>query len=169
MTDSNLDSKNGNSHKPKGNDTAGNVSSIFNDLNLSDSSAVDSENKKSKSKIKKIVSSGIVHIRTTFNNVIVTVTDLLGNTLSWSSSGSCGFKGSKKCTPWAAAQAAKQATKDAIDKFGLRAARIEISGPGAGRDAAINSVSSLIEQIPSIRDKTKIPRNGVRPPKRRRM
>lgn len=122
-----------------------------------------------KTKKKVLVDAvGVAHIKATFNNVIVTVSDTYGNTISWSSAGKNGFKGSRKNTPFAAQVSAETAAKEAYD-MGLRRVNVYVKGPGAGREAAIRALSSAGLQILSIRDITPIPHNGCRPPKRRRV
>ena len=116
----------------------------------------------------QVDANGIAHIKATFNNVIVTLTDIYGNTISWSSAGKNGFKGSRKNTPFAAQVSAEAASKEAYD-LGLRRIDVFIKGPGAGREAAIRALNSAGLQIISIRDITPIPHNGCRPPKRRRV
>src|SRR3990170_2221569 len=123
--------------------------------------------KKTKKKAQ-IESSGIAHVKATFNNVIVTLTDNYGSTISWASSGKMGFKGSKKNTPFAAQVAAENAAKTAYD-MGLRKVDVLIKGPGSGREAAIRSLQTAGLEILSIKDITPIPHNGCRPPKRRRV
>ncbi len=119
-------------------------------------------------KKQHVDASGIVHIRATFNNVIVTITDIYGNTISWSSAGKNGFKGSRKNTPYAAQVSAEAAAKEAHD-LGVRRVDVLVKGPGAGREAAIRSLNTAGLQITSIKDMTPIPHNGCRPPKRRRV
>ena len=123
--------------------------------------------KKSK-KLARSVSSGVVHILASFNNTIVTITDKEGNTLTWASTGSAGFKGSKKSTPFAAGIAAETAAKKAVER-GLKEVEIVVNGPGAGRESAIRSIQAAGIAIRSIKDVTPIPHNGCRPPKRRRV
>ena len=123
--------------------------------------------KKTKKKIQ-VDSNGVAHIKATFNNVIVTLTDLYGNTISWASSGKMGFKGSKKSTPFAAQVAAESAAKEAFD-LGLRKVEVFIKGVGSGRDAAVRSLNTNGLEITSIKDITPLPHNGCRPPKRRRV
>ena len=115
-----------------------------------------------------VESNGQAHIRATFNNVIVTLTDQYGNTISWASSGKMGFKGSRKNTPYAAQVAATAAAKEAHD-LGLRRVDVFVKGPGAGRESAIRALSAVGLEIATIRDVTPIPHNGCRPPKRRRV
>lgn len=122
-------------------------------------------------KVKKkthIDSNGEVHIKATFNNVHVTITDIYGNTISWSSAGRNAFKGSRKNTPFAAQVTAEAAAKEAFD-LGLRRVDVYVKGPGSGREAAIRSLNTAGLQINSIKDVTPIPHNGCRPPKKRRV
>ena len=119
-------------------------------------------------KTKRTLSSGQVHIYATFNNTIVTVTDMQGNTVCWGSAGSSGFKGSRKSTPFAARLAAEEAIKKAMG-FGMQEADVFIKGPGPGREAAIRAVQSLGLKVTSITDETPVPHNGCRPPKKRRV
>ena len=121
-----------------------------------------------KKKEKRVVHVGVVHIQATFNNTIVTITDQVGNTLSWKSSGSLGFRGSRKGTPFAAQQAAQNAANAARD-HGLRAVDVRVSGPGSGRESAIRALATAGIDVRSIRDVTPMPHNGCRPPKRRRV
>jgi small subunit ribosomal protein S11 len=123
---------------------------------------------KVRKKVKKSVSHGIAHLFATFNNTIVTITDRAGNTISWASSGSSGFKGSRKSTPFAAQLAAENAGKKAMDN-GMRSLEVYVKGPGSGREAAIRSLQAIGLEIRLIRDVTPIPHNGCRPPKRRRV
>lgn len=111
---------------------------------------------------------GVAHIKATFNNVIVTITDIYGNTISWSSAGKNGFKGSRKNTPYASQVTAEAAAKEAHD-LGLRKIDVFVKGPGAGREAAIRALNTAGLEILSIKDQTPIPHNGCRPPKRRRV
>ncbi len=124
--------------------------------------------KKFKKREKKNVPFGLVFIQATFNNTIVTITDQVGNTLSWKSSGSLGFRGSRKGTPFAAQQAAQNAATAARD-HGLRAVDVRVSGPGSGRESAIRALATAGIDVRSIRDVTPMPHNGCRPPKRRRV
>ncbi len=121
-----------------------------------------------KKKERKNVPFGIAHIQATFNNTIVTITEPNGNVLCWSSAGAAGFRGSKKSTPFAAQVAADRASRIALE-HGIRAMDVEISGPGAGREAAIRAIQSSGIKVNVIRDVTPIPHNGCRPPKRRRV
>ncbi|MDI6601298.1 MAG: 30S ribosomal protein S11 [Thermoanaerobacteraceae bacterium] len=116
----------------------------------------------------KHVESGIAHIHSTFNNTIVTITDLAGNALSWASAGGVGFKGSRKSTPFAAQIAAENAAK-AAQEFGLKSVEVYVKGPGAGREAAIRALQAAGIEVNAIKDVTPIPHNGCRPPKRRRV
>ena len=120
-------------------------------------------------KVKKVVESeGVVHIMATFNNTIVTVADLNGNTISWGTAGKSGFKGSKKSTPFAATVAAEQAGREAFN-LGVRRVHVRVQGPGAGRESAIQALANAGLIIKSIRDVTPIQHNGCRPPKKRRV
>ncbi|TAN63922.1 30S ribosomal protein S11 [bacterium] len=119
-------------------------------------------------KEKRAVSRGVAHIKSTFNNTIVSITDHAGNMIAWSSSGAQGFKGSRKGTPFAAQVAAESAAKKAIDS-GVKTVDVYINGPGAGREAAIRSLQTAGFSISLIRDVTPLPHNGCRPPKRRRV
>ena len=124
--------------------------------------------KTGKRKEKKNIPEGIVHIQSTFNNTIVTITDLSGDVVAWSSSGMQGFKGSRKSTPFAAQMAAEDAVKKAKE-HGLRSVQVYVKGPGSGRESALRSLQTTGIRITSIRDVTPIPHNGCRPPKRRRV
>jgi small subunit ribosomal protein S11 len=121
-----------------------------------------------KKKVKKNIATGVAHIRSTFNNTIVTITDPAGNTVAWSSAGSMGFKGSRKNTPFAAQLAAEDAAKKAME-HGVRTVGVYVKGPGAGREAALRALQASGFKITLIRDVTPIPHNGCRPPKRRRV
>ena len=116
---------------------------------------------------RKNVSTGVVHIKSSFNNTIVTITDTQGNVIAWASSGAVGFKGSRKSTPYAAQQAAERAANAAIEN-GLRRAEVQVKGPGSGRDTAVRSIQNAGIEVTSIKDVTPVPHNGCRPPKRRR-
>ena len=124
--------------------------------------------KVAKKKVKKNVQSGICHIQSTFNNTIVTITDVSGNVVSWSSAGVRGFKGSRKSTPFAAQLAAEDAAKKAMD-HGMRSISVYVKGPGSGRESALRALQAAGFKISLIRDVTPIPHNGCRPPKRRRV
>ena len=118
---------------------------------------------------KKVVESeGIAHISATFNNLLITITDMRGNTLAWGSAGKAGFKGSKKSTPFAATVAAENCGREAMN-LGLRRVHVRVQGPGSGRESAIQALASAGLQVKSIRDVTPMPHNGCRPPKRRRV
>ena len=118
---------------------------------------------------KKIVESeGIAHVSATFNNLLITITDLKGNTLVWGSAGKAGFKGSKKSTPFAATVAAENCGREAMN-LGLRRVHVRVQGPGSGRESAIQALASVGLKVVSIRDVTPIPHNGCRPPKKRRV
>jgi small subunit ribosomal protein S11 len=124
--------------------------------------------KKGKKTKKKNVSEGCVYIQATFNNTIVTITDLMGNTISWASAGGLGFKGAKKSTPFAAQTTAETAAKKAIDD-GLQEVKVFVKGPGIGRESAIRSLGNLGLRVRTIKDITPIPHNGCRPQKSRRV
>lgn len=121
-----------------------------------------------KRRVKKHVETGIAHIRSTFNNTIVTITDEKGNTISWSSAGALGFRGSRKSTPFAAQMAAEAAAKIAVDD-GMKTLEVTVKGPGAGREAAIRALQAAGIEVTAIVDVTPVPHNGCRPPKRRRV
>ena len=127
-----------------------------------------SKKKSFKKKEKKNIPVGLVHVQATFNNTIITITDALGNVLSWSSSGSLGFRGSRKGTPFAAQQAAMNAATTARD-HGLRSVDVRVSGPGSGRESAIRALAAAGIEVRSIKDITPVPHNGCRPPKKRRV
>jgi small subunit ribosomal protein S11 len=124
--------------------------------------------KAGKKKVKKNVPIGVAHVQTTFNNTVVTITDLRGNTVSWSTAGSKGFKGSKKSTPFAATLAAEDAAHKAVE-HGMQSVTVLLSGPGAGREAAVRALASSGLKVTLIRDVTPLPHNGCRPKKRRRV
>ncbi len=121
-----------------------------------------------KRRVKKNVETGIAHIRSTFNNTIVTITDVHGNAVSWSSAGSLGFKGSRKSTPFAAQMAAEAAAKASMEQ-GMKSLEVYVKGPGAGREAAIRALQAAGLEVTAIKDVTPVPHNGCRPPKRRRV
>ncbi|WP_047981942.1 30S ribosomal protein S11 [Ornithinibacillus contaminans] len=121
-----------------------------------------------KRRVKKNVETGVAHIRSTFNNTIVTITDVQGNVIGWSSAGALGFKGSRKSTPFAAQMAAETAAKTAVDN-GMKTLEVSVKGPGAGREAAIRSLQAAGLEVTAIKDVTPVPHNGCRPPKRRRV
>lgn len=122
----------------------------------------------SRKKKEKVEAHGVVHIRSTFNNTIITISNSTGDVISWASAGKVGFKGSRKNTPFASQLAAETAAKEAID-LGLRQVDVEVKGPGAGREAAIRSLQVAGLEVLSIKDVTPIPHNGCRPPKKRRV
>jgi len=120
-----------------------------------------------KRKGRKNVPYGVVHIKSSFNNTIISITDQSGNVIAWASAGSSGFKGSRKSTPFAAQTAAEAAARKAMEQ-GLRKADVEVTGPGSGRETAIRSIQNLGIEVTGIKDVTPVPHNGCRPPKRRR-
>lgn len=124
--------------------------------------------KQKKRKIRRNVTVGVVHIQATFNNTIVTITDMKGDTLCWASAGTSGFKGSRKSTPFAGQMAAQQAADKAM-KFGLKEVDVKVKGPGSGRESAITALQTAGLTIKSIEDVTPLPHNGCRPKKRRRV
>ena len=124
--------------------------------------------KKGRKKEKKIVQAGIAHVRASFNNTLVTITDMSGNAVSWSSAGSLGFKGSRKSTPFAATRAGEAAGRKAME-YGMRQIDVYVNGPGSGRESAVRALQSVGLRVTLIRDVTPIPHNGWRPPKRRRV
>ncbi|HMI38410.1 MAG TPA: 30S ribosomal protein S11 [Nitrospiraceae bacterium] len=124
--------------------------------------------KKGKKKERRIVQSGVAHVQASFNNTIVTITDMSGNTIVWASSGNQGFKGSRKSTPFAAQRAGESAARKAMES-GMRQVDVYVNGPGSGRESAIRSLQAAGLRIHMIRDVTPIPHNGCRPPKRRRV
>lgn len=124
--------------------------------------------KKRTKKREKVEANGIAHIKATFNNTVISLTDNYGNVISWASAGRVGFKGSRKSTPFAAQLAAESAVKEAMD-LGLRRVEVLVKGPGSGREAAVRSIQAAGLEITAIRDVTAIPHNGCRPPKRRRV
>lgn len=128
----------------------------------------DPKRKRTKKKARAAESNGVVHIKATFNNTIITIADSTGRTVSWGTAGKVGFKGSKKSTPFAAQMAAAEAAKEAMD-MGVRRVEVWVKGPGGGREAAIRSLSAAGLEITLIKDVTPIPHNGCRPPKRRRV
>jgi len=124
--------------------------------------------KGSRKKVKKNVQSGTAHIQSTFNNTIITITDVAGNALCWATAGAQGFKGSRKSTPFAAQVAAEECAKKAMDN-GIRQLGVYVKGPGSGRESAVRALQAAGIKITMIRDVTPIPHNGCRPPKRRRV
>ena len=123
---------------------------------------------RNKNKVSKNVVAGAAHIKSTFNNTLVTITDLNGNVISWASAGEMGFRGSRKSTPFAAQMAAETATKAAME-HGMKTVEVYVKGPGDGREAAIRALQATGLEVNSIKDVTPIPHNGCRPPKRRRV
>ncbi|KGX90363.1 30S ribosomal protein S11 [Pontibacillus halophilus JSM 076056 = DSM 19796] len=121
-----------------------------------------------KRRVKKNIDTGIAHIRSTFNNTIVSITDVQGNLISWSSAGALGFRGSRKSTPFAAQMAAEAAAKNSME-HGMRVLEVTVKGPGAGREAAIRALQATGLEVTAISDVTPVPHNGCRPPKRRRV
>ena len=119
-------------------------------------------------RVKKNIEHGVAHIRSTFNNTIVMITDVNGNAISWSSAGALGFRGSRKSTPFAAQMAAEAAAKVGMEN-GMKTVEVSVKGPGSGREAAIRSLQATGLEVTAIRDVTPIPHNGCRPPKRRRV
>lgn len=124
---------------------------------------------RSRKKIKKQVVDGIVHIRASFNNTIVTITDIQGNSLAWSSAASCGYRGSRKSTPYAAGEASSKVALIVVENFGMKNVQVRVNGPGPGRESAIRSLHAAGLKILSITDATGIPFNGCRDPKKRRV
>ncbi len=124
---------------------------------------------RSRKKTKKLVVDGIAHIRASFNNTIVTITDVQGNTLGWSSAASCGYRGSRKSTPYAAGEASSKVALSIVENFGMKTVQVRVNGPGPGRESAIRSLHSAGLKILSITDATGIPFNGCRDPKKRRV
>jgi small subunit ribosomal protein S11 len=124
--------------------------------------------KKGRKKVKKNVQSGIAHVHSTFNNTVVTITDVAGNALCWGTAGSSGFKGSRKSTPFAAQVAAEECAKKAME-HGIRQLAVYVKGPGGGRESAVRALQAQGIRVTLIRDVTPIPHNGCRPPKRRRV
>src|SRR6516165_3373085 len=124
--------------------------------------------KAAKKRVKKNVATGIAHIQSTFNNTVVTISDVNGNTVAWSSAGSRGFKGSRKSTPFAAQLAAEEAARKAME-HGIRSVAVFVKGPGAGRESALRALQGVGFKVTLIRDVTPVPHNGCRPPKRRRV
>jgi small subunit ribosomal protein S11 len=123
---------------------------------------------KPRKKVKRQVSDGVAHVHASFNNTIVTITDRQGNTLSWATSGGCGFRGSRKSTPFAAQVAAEKAG-NAAQEYGLKSVEVRVMGPGPGRESAVRALNACGLKVTSIYDVTPIPHNGCRPPKKRRV
>ncbi len=126
------------------------------------------QRKKARKKDKLVDTTGVAHVKATFNNTIITITDLTGNVISWSSAGKMKFKGSRKSTPFAAQVAAENCAREALS-LGLKRVEVWIKGPGVGREASVRSLQAAGLQITAIKDMTPIPHNGCRPPKRRRV
>jgi small subunit ribosomal protein S11 len=124
--------------------------------------------KKAKKRDRKVGTNGVAHLQASFNNTIITITDMDGNVISWASAGKVGFKGSRKSTPFAAQVAAENSAREAVN-MGLKRVEVWVKGPGAGREAAIRSLQAAGLEISAIKDVTPIPHNGCRPPKRRRV
>lgn len=129
---------------------------------------IEPKKRKGKKKIHKVDVVGVAHIKASFNNTLIAISDQKGRVVCWNSAGRSGFKGSKKSTPFAAQQAAATTAKEALD-LGMRKVEIQVKGPGSGREAAIRSISAAGLEVISIKDVTPIPHNGCRPPKRRRV
>ncbi len=123
---------------------------------------------KKRKRTRKVDSFGIAHIKSTFNNTIITITDVHGNTITWASSGTVGFTGTRKGTPFAASRAAEKAAREARE-LGMQQVEVQVKGPGPGREAAIRAIQAAGLQVVAIKDVTPIPHNGCRPPKRRRV
>ncbi len=130
--------------------------------------AKDQQARKVRRREKKNITSGVAHVNASFNNTMITITDAQGNTISWSSAGTMGFKGSRKSTPYAAQVAAEDAGRKAME-HGMRTLEVNVSGPGSGRESALRALQAVGFTVTSIRDVTPIPHNGCRPPKRRRV
>jgi small subunit ribosomal protein S11 len=126
------------------------------------------ESTRVKKRERKNIVTGVAHVAASFNNTMITITDAQGNTISWSSSGTMGFKGSRKSTPYAAQVAAEDAGRKAME-HGMRTVEVNVSGPGSGRESALRALQAVGFTVTSIRDVTPIPHNGCRPPKRRRV
>ena len=135
---------------------------------MSSSKARGKGTRSKKKKVRKNIGSGIAHIQSTFNNTIISISDVNGNIVAWSSAGSRGFKGSRKSTPFAAQLAAEEAARTAMD-HGMRSIAVFVKGPGAGRESALRALQGAGFRVTLIRDVTPIPHNGCRPPKRRRV
>jgi small subunit ribosomal protein S11 len=124
---------------------------------------------KSRKKAKKLIVDGVAHVRASFNNTIVTITDVQGNSIAWSSAASCGYRGSRKSTPYAAGEAGAKAAQVAMENFGMKNVHVRVKGPGPGRESAIRALHTAGLKILSITDDTAIPHNGCRDPKKRRV
>lgn len=132
-------------------------------------SATPAASAKSRKKIKRQISDGIAHIYSSFNNTIVTITDVQGNTVAWTSAANCGYRGSRKSTPYAAGEAAQKAAQAVVENFGMKNVQVRVKGPGPGRESAIRALYAAGLKIISITDVTGIPFNGCRAPKKRRV
>jgi small subunit ribosomal protein S11 len=135
---------------------------------MSDDKKQSSTAGKTRKRAKRMVTDGIAHVHASFNNTIITITDRQGNTLSWATSGGCGFRGSRKSTPFAAQVAAEKAGV-AAQEFGLKNVEVRVCGPGPGRESAVRALNAAGLKVTSIEDVTPIPHNGCRPPKKRRV
>jgi small subunit ribosomal protein S11 len=135
---------------------------------MSDDKKQQSSTGKARKRAKRMVTDGIAHVHASFNNTIITITDRQGNTLSWATSGGCGFRGSRKSTPFAAQVAAEKAGV-AAQEFGLKNVEVRVCGPGPGRESAVRALNAAGLKVTSIEDVTPIPHNGCRPPKKRRV
>jgi small subunit ribosomal protein S11 len=124
---------------------------------------------KSRKKIKRQISDGIAHVYSSFNNTIVTITDVQGNAISWTSAANCGYRGSRKSTPYAAGEAAQKAGLAVVETYGMKNIQVRVKGPGPGRESAIRALQAIGLKVISITDVTPIPFNGCRPPKKRRV
>jgi len=124
---------------------------------------------KARKKVKRQISDGIAHIYSSFNNTIVTITDVQGNTVSWTSAANCGYRGSRKSTPYAAGEAAQKAGQAVVENYGMKNVQVRVKGPGPGRESAIRALYAVGLKVVSITDVTPIPFNGCRPPKKRRV
>lgn len=124
---------------------------------------------KTRKKVKRVVMDGIAHVYASFNNTIITITDTSGQALAWSTAAECGFKGSRKSTPFAAQTAADKAAQKAVETYGLKSVDVRVNGPGPGRESSIRALSAAGLKVTNIEDVTGIPHNGCRPPKKRRV
>lgn len=124
---------------------------------------------KSRKKVKRQISDGIAHVLCTFNNTIITISDVQGNAIAWTSAANCGYRGSRKSTPYAAGEAAQKVAQIVIDNYGMKNLQVKVKGPGPGRESAVRAFNAAGLKINSITDVTPIPNNGCRPPKKRRV
>jgi len=136
---------------------------------MTESRAQQTQTTKTRKKVRKQVVDGIAYIRASFNNTIVTITDIQGNTMAWSSAASCGYRGSRKSTPYAAGEAAGKVAQIVVENFGMKNIHVRVKGPGPGRESAIRALHTAGLKILSITDATGIPFNGCRDPKKRRV